>query len=303
MLNKYFENVEKIIKYEDFKKYVDAGENLCELKSLHYQAGNVPDYSEVHIQQYYILRYAYAYAFEYKNMFLDLFTENQYCDNIKVTSLGCGNAIDYWSLVEALKTSGQENCIIVYRGIDYIDWNYKVGARIEDEFWIEQGNVADELKECDVLTSDVYFFPKSISEFTENDFQVICKCFSDKPIEKNNVHIMISLRSDEWSMDRDMHRSEKLVDAMQKNGYVTMEDPRVYRRFRNLQDGIRRIDREFMYPNCALELLKNLQAQCGEYPSEDTECGDECGKHLNRQPIMKVGNICYQILSFIREEY
>ena len=103
-------------------------------------------------------------------------------------------------------------------------------------------------------------------------------------------------------MDRDMHRSEKLVDAMQKNGYITMEDPRVYRRFRNPKDGIRRIDREFMYPNCALELLKNLQEQCGEYPNEDIECGKECENHLNRQPIMKVGNICYQILSFIREE-
>ena len=41
----------------DFRKYVDTGDKLCALKSLRFDSGNLPDYSNPHVQQLYLLRY------------------------------------------------------------------------------------------------------------------------------------------------------------------------------------------------------------------------------------------------------
>ena len=54
---------------KDFKAYVNSQKELCELLDVHFDAGRIPDYSNLHVQQLYLLRYAYAYAFEYKYMY------------------------------------------------------------------------------------------------------------------------------------------------------------------------------------------------------------------------------------------
>lgn len=54
--------------YDDFREYIDQNVNLCMLKTLNYQAGQKPDYSDIHIQQLYLLRYVFSYAFEYKSI-------------------------------------------------------------------------------------------------------------------------------------------------------------------------------------------------------------------------------------------
>ena len=45
--------------YDDFREYIDQNVNLCMLKTLNYQAGQKPDYSDIHIQQLYLLRYVF----------------------------------------------------------------------------------------------------------------------------------------------------------------------------------------------------------------------------------------------------
>ena len=34
--------------YNDFKEYIDKNDNLCMLKTLNYQAGQKPDYTDIH---------------------------------------------------------------------------------------------------------------------------------------------------------------------------------------------------------------------------------------------------------------
>lgn len=45
--------------YNDFKQYLEQDNDLCVLKTLNYQAGQKPDYSDIHIQQLYLLRYVF----------------------------------------------------------------------------------------------------------------------------------------------------------------------------------------------------------------------------------------------------
>lgn len=45
--------------YDDFIEYIDKSDNLCILKTLNYQDGHKLDYSDIHIQQLYLLRYVF----------------------------------------------------------------------------------------------------------------------------------------------------------------------------------------------------------------------------------------------------
>lgn len=288
--------------YDDFKNYVDTNNNLCALKTLTYQAGQKPDYSDIHIQQLYLLRYAFSYAFEYKSMFATLFERERFKDAISVLSIGCGNMIDYWGLVEALGEIGDINCHINYTGVDVIDWSYKIKERKGDEVFFEQANASSIFQKTGKLMANVYIFPKSISEFSSEEFQIICEGFKEKEIEKDKIHILLSLRADEGSMDRDMERSEKLIFAMQQNGFSTLNKARTYIHFKEEEKGIKGLDYKFEYPDEAINLLKSLNEKCGMYIANSKNCEDDCEIYLNRWPIMTARNIRYQVLSFDRED-
>lgn len=287
--------------YNDFRQYLEQDNDLCVLKTLNYQAGQKPDYSDIHIQQLYLLRYVFSYAFEYKSMFETLFAREKFKENIKVTSIGCGNMIDYWGLVEALAETRANDCTIMYRGLDLIDWNYKIQSREQDIIKFKQDNASSIFGTINRLGANVYIFPKSISEFLNEEFEAICGAFREKEIIKNKIHILISLRSDERSMDRDMERSEKIISAMKQNGYITKDSATTFIHYKNEDRGIKKIDYKFEYPNGALELLTSLNTKCSTYACNGENCTSDC-KNLNRWPVLKARNIRYQVLTFDRKD-
>lgn len=172
--------------YEDLQTYVDNDVCLCKLKELNFEAGALPDYEDINIQQLYLLRYAFAYAFEYSRMYLNVLSKMDDANSISVTSVGCGSMIDYWALVHALEMKSKIDCNIRYVGIDEIDWNYKIPQRQNDEVHYLIGNVADFFTNNSQFISDVYFFPKSISEFSDSELNAMANSFSLKKIQKIN---------------------------------------------------------------------------------------------------------------------
>ena len=73
-INDYLDDI-----LEEFEDYVHSGIRLCDLKSVHFDAGKIPDYSNIHVQQLYLLRYAYAYSFQYKCMYRTLLDRTNFC--------------------------------------------------------------------------------------------------------------------------------------------------------------------------------------------------------------------------------
>ena len=145
--------------YEDLQKYIDNDVCLCKFKKLNFEAGSLPDYEDINIQQLYLLRYAFAYAFEYSRMYRDVLDKMDDVNNISVTSVGCGSMIDYWSLVHALEMKRKIDCSIRYVGIDKIDWNYKIRQRQNDDFACDKG----------IVTKDNEFkYPQDALEFVKN---------------------------------------------------------------------------------------------------------------------------------------
>ena len=207
--------------YEDLQRYIDNDVCLCKFKELNFEAGALPDYEDINIQQLYLLRYAFAYAFEYSRMYLDVLSQMDDVNNISVISVGCGSMIDYWSLVHALEMRRKIGCSIRYVGIDKIDWNYKIPKRQNDEVHYLIGNAADIFTNNSQFISDVYFFPKSISEFSDCELNAMANSFSSKKIQKNRFFVCISLREDQGSMDRDMQKTKCIIEAIGKNGFKT----------------------------------------------------------------------------------
>ena len=74
------------------------------------------------------------------------------------------------------------------------------------------GNAADVFAHNSQFISNVYFFPKSISEFSDGELNAMANSFSSKKIQKINSFVCISLREDDRSMDRDIQKTKCLIE-------------------------------------------------------------------------------------------
>lgn len=286
--------------FDDFKDYLNNIDTLCELKSITFESNCLPEYGNVHVQQLYLLRYVYAYAYEYKSMYKELFKSYTPNANFSTTSIGCGNMIDYWSLKEALRENGNIETVINYTGIDLIDWQYKMKCGEVDSLCFKQVNAIRYLEEIDGLVSDVYFFPKSISEFSNYDFIKICECFKNKPILKDKFCLLVSIRPVEIWDRTDINRVCSLVDAITSNGFITEDNPDVYYYDDNADAYISYLDPQFNYPDEIKSILKNLTSRCIKENNKQFDC-TKCDK-IDRNPILSAKYVQYQMFTFYREK-
>lgn len=289
--------------YEDFSEYYDEGHNMCELKKLTFEAGELPDYNSKRMQQFYLLRYAFAYSFEYSCIYDNIIKDFKEKPQIEVVSIGCGAMIDYWSLVYSLKQHRMKECSVRYVGIDEINWNYKIKPRKKDKVQFRLENAKRAFARNEKFISDIYFFPKSISEFDEEEMSIMIGALSQKPIIKDTIYFCFSIRSDQGSMDRDMKKTKKIVKALEKRNYIISTSHNTYNTYTYFEGdkGIASFDSEFIYPEDALEYIKNLNEKCEKYMECGTNCKRNCKTYLTRWPILKTSNICYQIIKFERK--
>lgn len=283
----------------DFEEYANSNDGLCALKSLNFEGGNLPDYTDEHIQQLYLLRYTYAYAYEYKHIYEVIVYYKGLPSNIKVLSVGCGNMVDYWSLVEALHKYGKEDTVIDYTGLDAIDWRYKMKKRDCDSQNFIRCNAAEWLSAQWVLDEDIYIFPKSISEFTRDEFEAICECFKNKPILKDKFHVLISVRADSGSMAMDRSRSNRIISAIQANGFEPEENGGECWYLVEGGKLIRELDPNFSYPGTTIDFLKTLNELCATRDEDSDECNaSNCG--ITKYPILRGTYVNYMIITFNR---
>lgn len=292
-ITEYLEHI-----YEDFKAQIDTGEFLCDLKKLSFEAGGLPNYNNVQIQRLYLLRYAFAYGFEYTLMYKEVLQDMNNPTEIRVASIGCGNIIDYWALVQAVESNWWIDCDIKYVGIDEIDWAYKFEKRPQDEVRYYLENAKKCFDRTRQLVSDVYFFPKSISEFSNDEMRDIIAAFRTKQIAKDTIYLCISLRKNEYSQELDIYRVKQIYDALVENGFKPNKNYNDYIDFPdNLAICTR--DNSYVYPDTALDYLNHLNEKCENYINTGENCDSRCS-YLHRWPVLKTGMICYEVIKFER---
>ena len=291
-INEFLDNV-----LADFREYVDNQDKLCDLLDAHFDGGKVPDYSTKPIQQLYLLRYAYAYAFEYKCMYRELSKRINLGKQLKVTSIGCGNRLDYWSLVHAI---GQ-NCSIQYIGLDKIDWSYRFKARSGDIARTSIYNAVDAFFEAGNFSSDIYIFPKSISEFTTEEVQTLANCFTDETIKKDTIHFMFSLRTSSLNIQSDIRKTKIFYDRLTACGFQTKDKTSSHYEINDLSQGkaIFTVDSEFNRPNEVIDYLQDLYRRCTKIGA-CTRTADCLGR-LRRLPILTCKQAAWQIFTFKRQ--
>lgn len=204
------------MKGEKFREKLALGYTMCECDTLRFNEGNLPDYRYYIVQDLYAMRYDLAYAHEYKRMYTRLLQRMSPGSELEVTSLGCGNMIDYWSLKRVLPA----NCRVSYHGVDVIDWDDKFAACKGDKIDFALQYISDYLYDCDELKSDVYVFPKSISEIDDDELEAICRIISEKGFAKDEVHFLFSMRANQYSLDRDRAKTDKICAAIRDTGMM-----------------------------------------------------------------------------------
>lgn len=279
-------------KAENLKEKIANGCDLCGCRSLRFDYGNLPDYNNDLLQDVYIIRYGLAYAFEYKRMYKRLLESLTPGRTLEVTSLGCGNMVDYWSLKQVLPA----NCSVRYHGVDVIDWNDKFPAWARDRIDFVQEGINDYLAECDSLTSDVYVFPKSISELSKDEVEDICRMIREKGFAKNEVHFLFSMRANQYNLDCDMAKTQKISESIMELGMVP--DTEACALYEGLDKMICNCDRDFSIDelNGAYNLLNNLPYMCDNYNESNRVC-ERCRENRT-QPMLKAKYMRYQIYTF-----
>lgn len=286
--------------YADFKNEIDSGRYLCELKGLTFESDCLPDYNNIQIQRLYLLRYAFAYGFEYSHIYSEALARLHNPNNVAVASIGCGSFLDYWSLVKTIEEKKKIDCNVRYIGIDEIDWNYKVEKREQDQVLFKKGNAVDFFDKNKEFISDIYFFPKSISEFSNEEMKIIIENLKRKRIVKDKIIFCFSIRANEYSRDRDMSKTQQIVKALEDNGYKQNNKKDVSWSFKE-NKGIICYNHDYLYPQDAYDYIVNLNKKCNKYIEMGVNCKNECERYLNRKPTTKTGNITYQIIELERK--
>lgn len=281
--------------YTDFEDEVNKMDSLCALTSLNYQTRRLPKYTDIRVQQLYLLKYAYAYTYEYFLMYNKAVKALDISRKLSVVSLGCGAMTDYMGLVSLKDSRPLE---IAYTGVDPVDWSYKPVTCAQDIVDLNMGTTAGAyFGSRDELDADIYMFPKSISELSMEEVAFISDCFRFKKNKKDRFAICVSLRNSPVHRQEDLKKTDILQSAVLAGGYMQGAGNRYY--FTVPEDvGIKKYEKNYNYPDRALGILKELGSRC--LAKNFCRCQSQCMAGLNRYPVLKTKEICYIIMTFER---
>jgi|GEM_PF-197370 len=284
-----------------FKTYVESNTapKFCEFKTVNYDLNAFPNYNDTHIQELYLLRYAFAYAFEYKSMYKKIFTESVSLlpETIKILSIGCGNGIDYWSAAQAVDMVKPE-IKIDYTGVDKCKWKYRPEKREVDTFRIDNRNAIDYFRKCKELDYHLIVFPKSISEFDDALLGELCAELKKIKITRPYLRLLFSIRENSNNMNEDLEKIDLIVDAFCNNSTIRLM-PKNYHKTKCYfvgDKGIISYDSCFRYPDDILLYLTNLHSCCPNFKKHGTSCNDCNVAKLDRRPILKASHIRTKIV-------
>ena len=239
-LSRQFPTIKRVIKNANYDiKQFDVAREAPEDKAQY----TPKRYDNPWDQACYILRYSYAYAFEYYLLYIKILNAIGNIEELNVLSIGCGPQIDAWSLGVASKTK-KFKAQINYSGVDLAkNWREDYHPRTEyikvnqPVFGVGAGRF---LMSCDTLDYNMIVFPKSLRDIYYNkadaDFYRIKTAFETRPITKDFVCIAFSLsnnpgeteeeqRVNEELLKQDYEKIDELIGSVKKQGYVVKGSP------------------------------------------------------------------------------
>lgn len=279
--------------YSDFIDELYKEKIYCKLMDLRFNKGHIPDYSQDIIRQYYLLKYLPAYFVEYYDIYRQAVKLDFINEDFNILSIGCGCGIDLWGCHFVIKD--MEHIKLRYTGLDCIDWDY-FDTCGEEAYFIQ--NSIGELKALDEDKYNLIIFPKSIGEFSKEDYEVLKKSFENTNFTKKKILLIASIRSSE--AESDISRLKELVDIFKKKGYSILDDPESYTQYSKKNNGcdyrISDIIPNFQYPEDIRRFLTSFYKNCLVYRYNCDFCNYECKSFFIRNPIMTMSKAAHRII-------
>ena len=290
-LENYLENI-----YRDLETDISHQGCLGQIKNLNYKDGNIPNYNNKNIQQFYLLKYAYAYTYEYYIIYEQALRQLGKIENMEILSIGCGAFIDYNALKSIPQMQGKQ---VDYTGVDKVNWNYKPLVQNGDKVQLKLGDGIAYFQSLEKLSADIYMFPKSICEFSFEEIEKIADCFVRKNNVKDKFCICISLRNTSGRREEDLDKARILEHKILAKGYIPSKENSNYYAYTQYK-GINAYVRDYKYPNEVLEGLPGIGEKCKT--RNYCACFRQCESCFRRSPILKTGEICYKVMTFERSK-
>jgi hypothetical protein len=282
--------------FADFKIDLGTMGKFCELKNFRFDLGYIPDYSNLVMQRFYLLRFLPAYLTEYYLMYLELLELEFIAKDIKIVSFGCGCGIDFWGAKFA-SDDYDSKIKIMYTGFDIVKWNYTDKLKNKNALFIN-----NDINKIGILDEDEYnviMFPKSIGELDNTTFNNLKDIIRNSNFNKDRIILLSSIRksrnlfdvdrlSDLVSILENTHHYQCL-DSRQERTLWEKNDNGVFPRFADICDN-------FIYPQDIRNFIASLNSKCQGYNSKSLgTCKDDCDI-MQRYPITTTSQSEYQIL-------
>jgi hypothetical protein len=279
------------------------------LRGLRFDQNNIPDYAEPLCQQLYFLRYFFAYAYEYYDIFSEMMNLLGGEINIvnRVLSIGCGSAFDYWALKRAInpdKLDGYEE-EFHYVGIDKVNWLYPSVKEQNDTLDIYNTDFLEWLRENPQVfsKSNIIIFPKSIGEFSERVFSEILSEIDkgDCRLSRKSTVIIGSFRSYEKNHFSDVSRFRKFVDRLMIASNYSVSARKSSPKINEGASKIKISSSKYFpeYPITVQQTITNLFDYCNKYKDNGNKhCeGFLCEEALVfKNPILYTAYMDYEIV-------
>jgi len=273
----------------------DAGK-CCDLKSISFEGGHVPDYSLEVVQDLYMLRYYGGYLCEYRTIYEEVLKFLK--TPIHVRSLGAGSGVDLAALYFEVRERRIPLGIINWYGYDLVKWSNRITFP----------GLSARYRECSVAKIDhfspevnVILFPKSISEFDDETFNALLVALHKSRFKSEKVVVASSARAQSRSLNLDIRRFQQVADVFtEHHDYRSEDESDKFWRFRHENTAWASIYAGFSLPDAVVEFLKNLAERCPSRIRKGRPCMDDCDLALSRWPILKAKAVRYQIMRLER---
>lgn len=259
--------------FQSMIERLETEPSIESLRELRFDLEESPDYRKPLIQQLYLLRYLYAYFYEYYSAFGDMFelADGDVKSGYNVLSIGCGAGFDYAALKSVIKDNELDEYvqIIRYNGIDTVCWNDSWEKEGYDLFTIDIQDFRTWLdKNADIFSkSDIILFPKSIGEFPDDYFREILQKVKreDFKICRKSVTVIGSFRRSKH--DSDVERFDRFVKQIKDSGGYIKQKSRSkfcesnigFPKINNVMNGVK------PYPEKIITEILNIQKHCNRF--------------------------------------
>lgn len=181
-MSEYFNRLES--EFLGLLKDVNHTHQTCHISNMAQPCGFTPDqYADAIFQKAYLLKYAYAYALDYQNLYKklkDLSPTLKQEGVLNILSIGCGGGIDLTAAKSVFN-----NVNVIYAGVDAIYWNDRLDINKPDISYHNYG--IDDIDDNLISSADIVIFPRSITDIPSSSLIN----FAKRLIELNNSFYLL----------------------------------------------------------------------------------------------------------------